>query len=580
MIRNLFRLVDDAERRALRRYLVLAVAATVLVSATIAALVPLIAALVDRSTGRPDADVVTPFVVLVCLGIAAGVLDVASTVVGQLLGGRLILRMHEVMADRIARLPLGWFTGDRASGLNTVAAGGVTFAANAPDSLFRPLLAATIAPVLPAVVLLIVEWRIGLVVIVGAVLVALVWRATRRRDAQFDARVDELNGEGSARVLEFASAQPAVRAAGADSIAERSVRSAIEGQRSAARRSQIARGWSMSSYAATAHLVVLVAVALTVWLVVDGSLPIGPAVATTVVVVVLEWLALHGLPFGEGTALANRALERLVGLVDEPTLPEPERPAEPADASVSFEEVSFGYVPGTTVVHNVSFTAPTGGMTAIVGPSGSGKTTLTRLAARFFDVDAGTVRIGGVDVRDLGTARALEQVSVVFQDVYLFQGSLRENIRLGRADATDAEVLDAAERAGVAEIAERLPHGYDTVVGEGGGTLSGGERQRVSIARALLKDAPVVLLDEATAALDIESEALIQHGLAELSGKKTLIVVAHRLQTIRQADRIVVLTHDGGVEAVGDHETLLSSSAIYAGFWANRQESDTWSVRG
>jgi ATP-binding cassette subfamily B protein len=172
----------------------------------------------------------------------------------------------------------------------------------------------------------------------------------------------------------------------------------------------------------------------------------------------------------------------------------------------------------------------------------------------------------------------MAQVSMVFQDVYLFEDTLMENIRLGRPGASDQEVIEAAARAGVTEIADRLPGGFQTRVGEGGGTLSGGERQRVSIARALLKNAPVVLLDEATAALDIESELLIQRGLARLAGDKTLVVIAHRLQTIRQADLVVVLDGRGGVEAVGDHETLLRTSSTYTRFWAERTESMGWTV--
>lgn len=575
MIRTLTRLSEGRDRRALRTYVATAWVAVLFVSATVASVVPVITLVVD---GRPGG-AIAAVSVLAVLGVLAGILDVTATVTGQRLGGRLILRMHEVLGDRIVRLPLGWFDADRAAELNQIAARGVTFAANAPDSFLRPFLAAVVAPVLPICVLVAVDWRIGAVALAGGIVVALVWRWTRRRDEVFEDRVDAIGAEGAARVLEFATAQPAVRAAGADSIAERSLRSAIADQRHATRRSQVVRGWSMSAYGATAHLAVLAVVAVSTWLAIDGAVSAGDAVATSAVAVVLEWLALHGLPFGEGTALVNRTLGRISDLLDEPVLPEPRTPGVPVDSSVTFEDVSFSYVPGTPVLRDVSFEAAAGSMTAVVGPSGSGKTTLTRLVPRFFDVDSGTVRIGGADVRQLGTAGTLAQVSMVFQEVYLFEDTLLENIRLGRADATDAEVLDAAARAGVTEIADRLPDGFATRVGEGGGTLSGGERQRVSIARALLKDAPVVLLDEATAALDIESEALVQRGLAALTGDKTLIVVAHRLQTIRQADRIVVLTHDGRVEAVGDHVTLLSTSSTYAGFWSERQESDTWSVR-
>ena len=260
-------------------------------------------------------------------------------------------------------------------------------------------------------------------------------------------------------------------------------------------------------------------------------------------------------------------------------LPVPEEPAHLSDpGSVSVENVSFSYTPGVPVLRSLSFTAEPGSLTAIVGPSGSGKTTVFKLLARFWDVDSGTVRVGGVDVRKQRTEQLMAQLSMVFQDVYLFDGTLMENIRVGREGATDEQVLRAASLAGADEIAARLPEGWQTRVGEGGGRLSGGERQRVSIARALLKDAPILLFDEATSALDPENEASVQQSIRRLRQRSTVLVIAHKLDTVRDADQIVVLDEHGALAQIGTHEELVTVPGVYRTFWQARVNAAGWKL--
>lgn len=574
MIRLLFRFADPVARRRLAGYLVVAAAASITVSLLLIALLPL-----ARAIFSDDPATALPWVWAIAgLGLAAGLLELVGTVLGQRAGATLILRMHEVIGARIMRLPLGWFDTERAGTISHLTARGVVFAANAPESILRSVLQAVVAPVLVSAAVVFVDPLLGGAMLLGIVLVVTVWMATRIRGQRLERIADDINHEGAARVLEFAAAQPAVRAAGPDSLAERSVRAALREQQIATERALRARSRGMALYGFLAYGVMFAVIALAVSRVLSGELDAGAFVAVLMLQIVITWFSMHGLPFGEGLDLALRTLREIDRLLAQPLLPEPLSPTVPRDSSIEFDRVSFGYTPGVPVLRDVSFRAEPGTMTAIVGPSGSGKTTMARLMARFSDVDSGAIRIGGADVRELGTGGVMAQVSMVFQDVYLFEDSLRENIRLGRADAEDLDVERAARLAGVEEIAGRLPDGLDTQVGESGGTLSGGERQRVSIARALLKDAPIVLLDEATAALDIESEALIQRGLAELTGQKTLIVIAHRLQTIRQADQIVVLDGQGGLEAVGDHDTLLEISPSYAGFWTERSEASSWRI--
>ncbi|MGO2660238.1 ABC transporter ATP-binding protein [Mycetocola reblochoni] len=574
MIRRLYDIADAAARRRLVAYLALTAIAILLVSATLVLVIPLVRALFSA-----DPTAAVPVIVAIAgTGLAALAVDMVSTVYGERSGAALILRMHEVIGERIMRLPIGWFDGERIGAISTLTSRGVAFAANAPNSFLRPVWQATAVPLIVAVAVVVVDPAVGAAMLLGGIAVVLVWSAVRRREGLLRLRSDEMNEAAGARVLEFASAQPAVRAAGPDSLAERAVREAVAAQRAATERVLSASNRGMALYDLVAYGTMLVVVGVLVWRTVQGGLDGPTAVALLILQVVATWFASHGLPFGEGIDTSNRTLAQIDRLMTAEVLPEPDTPAAPRDAGVAFADVTFGYLPEQPVLNGVSFEAPSGGMTAIVGPSGSGKSTIARLIARFVDVQAGSVRIGGVDVRELGTRATLAQVSVVFQDVYLFEDTLRENIRLGRPDADDAEVEEVARRAGVSEIADRLPDGLDTRVGESGGTLSGGERQRVSIARALLKDAPIVLLDEATAALDVESEALIQRGLAELAGRKTLIVIAHRLQTIRQAERIVVLDGRGGVEAVGDHATLLATSPSYARFWTERSGTLDWRI--
>lgn len=250
----------------------------------------------------------------------------------------------------------------------------------------------------------------------------------------------------------------------------------------------------------------------------------------------------------------------------------------PTDASVRMGEVRFSYVKEKPILRGVDLDVPEGSMVAIVGPSGCGKTTMLKLIARFYDVDDGAVRIGGVDVRDMTTEDLFARVSFVFQDVYLFNDTLRNNVLMANPDASEEQLRAVADLAGVTEVVERLPEGWETLCGEGGRSLSGGERQRVSIARALLKQAPIVLLDEATSALDAENEKNVVRSIETLKRRSTLIVVAHKLETVRMADKIVVMDSSGKVAETGTHNELIALEGEYKDFWDKRNASSQWQL--
>lgn len=275
--------------------------------------------------------------------------------------------------------------------------------------------------------------------------------------------------------------------------------------------------------------------------------------------------------------IADASLTRIDRIMTAQMLPQAKAPQVPDGFALRFEDVGFAYKPDVPVLKSVSFVVPARTMTAIVGPSGSGKSTILNLIARFWDVSSGAVTIGGVDIRQMDEAVLNGLISVVFQDVYLFAGTIFENIAMGRAGASRADVEAAARAAQAHDFIAGLADGYDTRVGEGGATLSGGERQRVSIARAMLKDAPIVLLDEATAAIDPTNERAIQTALSRLVSNKTLIVVAHKLSTIQAADQIVVL-EAGAVIDRGTHAALLERDGLYARLWSHRTRAANWTI--
>lgn len=280
---------------------------------------------------------------------------------------------------------------------------------------------------------------------------------------------------------------------------------------------------------------------------------------------------MQALRYTDSLAMVDSTVAEVSTLLDAPEMKRPSTPVEIPDYRITFDKVSFGYGK-EEVLHGISLAIEPHAMTALVGPSGSGKSTVARLIASFWEADGGSVGIGGIDVKDIPLEQVMRSISYVTQDNYLFDLTVRENIRMGKPDASDAEVEEAAQRASCHEFICALPAGYDTCVGSAGARLSGGERQRIAIARAVLKDAPIVILDEATAFTDPENEAAIQASISGLVAGKTLVIIAHHLSTIVGADKIVVMDH-GRVSAEGTHHELLGSSPLYRSLWNAQQEA-------
>ncbi|QLY31806.1 ABC transporter ATP-binding protein [Nocardia huaxiensis] len=512
------------------------------------------------------------------LGVAVAgvvVLSYVQSVVGLRIGVGMQQGLQTRLGDHLNALPLGWFDWQNAGALSRIVVENVREVQGLIAYLIAKILTGVLVPLGVAVGMLFIDWRISLAMLVAAPLLFAVNLWANRAYSASDARMHEAASEANARVLEFAQAQPVLRSFGAVGAGNRALDSALAKQRKAASGLLVASVPGLIVFSLCVQAIFLVLVYLVVGRVTGGAITAAAAIA--LIAVSARFIEPLNQAAQLGTALrsAAAAADRVTDLLAEPTLPQSDTPVTPGAPAVVFDHVTFGYGANDPVLNDISFTVPAGTTTAIVGPSGAGKSTLLRLAARFHDVDSGTVSVSGHDVREQPTPTLLGQVSLVFQNVYLFNRSVLENIRSGRPDATDDEVRRAAAVARVDEIAERLPEGWDTLVGEGGAGLSGGERQRVSIARALLKDAPIVLLDEATSALDPQNEAVVVRGVHELTRDRTVLVVAHRLATIAHADQILFM-EGGRIAESGTHDELLALNGRYAAFWNERTRATGW----
>lgn len=482
------------------------------------------------------------------------------------------------VGDQLAKLPLGWFTGGVNGRISRLVTDGLLSVGSGLAHFTVPVIRNTLTALTLLVGVSIWNPVLGLTLgIALAVIVALTLVSNKLEKKSHDMKSGS-EQELAGRIVEYASCQSALRSAGRSTEYE----PLLSAVRECERRNRVSQWVAMAGLAIggmSAQLTVVAVIMVTVQLSLSGSL--DPVATVVFIGIALRFMRnlQDTVNFLVSTESSRVPLRDVHEILNAELLPVPSSSAELTNpGEVSVQNATFSYVPGTPVVRDVSFTAPPRTMTAIVGPSGSGKTTLFKLIARFWDVDSGTVRVGGTDVREQTTEQLMGQLSMVFQDVYLYDDTLIENIRVGREGATDDEVLQAAQLAGCSEIAERLPQNWETRVGEGGGRLSGGERQRVSIARALLKNAPILLFDEATSALDPENEAGVQRSIRELRKHATVLVIAHKLDTVRDADRIIVLDEHGGISQVGTHDELVSVEGLYHRFWQARVDAAGWSL--
>ncbi|MEU5868758.1 ABC transporter ATP-binding protein [Nonomuraea sp. NPDC047529] len=561
MIRMLLRVLGDEYARAMRRTVVLMTITAVVEGLSYALLVPVLRALL----GSTPADAV-PWLVAFGSAVALyAVLRYISDLSGMRVGTTMLRGMYHRLGEHLARLPLGWYNAARIGEVSALAGRGLLQAMGVAAHLLAPFIAALVTPLTIVAVMTAYNWRMGLAALLAAPVMAAIQAWTARATATADADRHERDQEAGGRVIEFLQAQPVLRAGDRTGERFQLLDDSLREAQRASRRTVLATlpgavGLTLTVQAIFAGLLVLGA-----YLALGGNIGAAEILAILVLAARCADPLLSLSDIGGKLRGARSELARLEALLRTEPLWEPREPIQPAHHGLEFDAVAFRHGEHT-VFDEVSLTVPEGQRLAVVGPSGAGKSTLLQLLARFYDVDAGAVRVGGVDVRQISTETLMARIAIVFQEVYLFDGTIEENVRLGRPDAGVAEVRAAATAARLDEVIERLPGGWAANVGEGGALLSGGERQRVSIARALLKNAPIVLLDEVTSALDPVNEAAVHEGVQRLMAGRTVVMVAHRMRTVRRADRIVFL--DGGrIVEEGSHDELLDRGGRYAGFW-------------
>lgn len=573
MIRRLLHYSSPTARRLLITELVFIVATAVLQGVAFLMLVPLL-----RALFLGDADAMWSWLIAVAvIGVAYVLTTWFASQIGMKTSTALLDSLLTRLGDRLVELPVAWFSSDRSGLITGIATQGAMFVSTMPYAILRQVLIGFVTPGTVLVGMYFFDWRLAVAMTVMVPVMIVGYRWLRAAIGRGDAVHSEAVADASNRVIEVARIQPALRSASDTVVADRLVEDALQIQHRAYRGMLVTGAAGIATFAGIVQLSLTVLLVFGAYLAVGGTVDVATLIALLVLGVRFNEPIVGAGDLGGGIAVARTTLDQLDELAALEALPEPAQSGIPTDWSIEFREVTFGYA-DEPVLRNVSFTAPAGQMTAIVGPSGSGKTTITKLIARFYDPETGTVSIGGVPLPDLGTGVVEAAVAPVFQDVYLFDDTILSNVSIGNTELSRDEVTAAATRARVDEIADRLPGGWDARVGEGGSNLSGGERQRVSIARALLKDAPIVVLDEATAALDIGNEIAIGEAIDAIRPDRTLIVVAHRLQTIMTADQIIMLDGEGGIGESGTHAELLAAGGTYARYWRERVDAAGWQL--
>ena len=547
-------------------------------------LIAFIPAAIALTSGRPawGMNLTAWLIVLALCALASFITEYLLAMRSYMVSFDFLSNMHRAIGDKAASLPLGSFRADTAGKMSRLVSRELMLLGEMFAHMYSPFIAAIVTSLTMLVGITVFSPALGLVCVLAIPVIAGgVWVARTCLNSG-SALKEPPAQELSHRIVEYATKQGALRACGRSS-SYKPLERAEDTYGKAARRSLIRETIGQVVNGMAAQVVVVSLIIAIGLLAVGGS--VSPVEAIVSIGLLLRFTQIL---VDIGTLASAFETRRPVLDLSHEVLSAPELPILPSSpdqdpacsgSAVALTDVSFAYEADHPVLRGVSFQVAPGTMTAIVGPSGCGKTTIARLVARFYDVDAGSVSVGGRDVCQWDTAQLMAQLSLVFQDVYLFDDTLEANVRIGRADASDDDVKEVARLSGVDEIVERLPLGWNTRVGEGGRALSGGERQRVSIARALLKAAPIVLFDEATSALDPENENHITDAMDALRRNATLIVIAHKLDTITAADQIIVLDHSGRVAQVGTHAELYSQSdGQYRAFWQARSRATGWKL--
>lgn len=498
-------------------------------------------------------------------------------------------RIH--IGDRLRYIPMGYFNENNLGNITAVVTTTLGDVENNAARCLVMVIGGFLNTLALCLALTAADWRIGLVAILGIICYLLVTELSQRAQLRTGPARQHAQIKLVEAVLEYIQGMSVVKSYGLEKDNGQAVNKTVD----ASCQKALALEKSIVPWAALRQIVVRVfSVAIAVSSLIfyaNGSLPLARCLLMLVVSFMIYRELESAGNMSDNLQMLGASMDKANSIDDTPTMDIDGTDLVPKDASISFENVDFSYEAnfesaenekasnhaGRKILDHVSLTIPSGTTTAVVGPSGGGKTTLCNLIARFWDVQSGTIKVGGYDVKDYRLDSLMKNISMVFQNVYLFNDSIENNIKFGKPDATHEQVVAAAKAACCHDFIMALPDGYDTILGEGGSTLSGGEKQRISIARAMLKNAPIVILDEATASVDPENEAELQAAINALTHNKTIVMIAHRLKTVRDADQILVL--DGGhIVQRGTHEELMEQTGLYADFIGMRREAISWKL--
>ncbi len=527
----------------------------------------------------------TDFIILALIALAAvllkGLCFMLSANLAHKAAYDIIYEIRIEMADKLTKLPLGFFDRNDAGSLKHTMNEEVENLEEGIAHLIPDVTSGIAIPLLTFGAMLAMDWRLALAAFAILPILSAAFSYANSKIKALTPRFVEVNSMISSAMLRYVHGMKVIRAF---SRSDSAYAEYCELMQKAGEIGEEVEGKSVlgkSLAAGLAQMSLLIVVPVGVWLYVTGNIELPMFILFIMLTVgVGNTLMKAFRSSGQISFRIAGAARKVITLLEQQELAEPKQPIKPTGADIEFDRVSFSYGGKKDALQNVSFTVQEGTLTALVGASGAGKTTIARMVPRFWDVTEGSVKIGGADVREIGSEGLLNLVSYVFQDVYLFDGTIMDNIRMGRSAATDEEVMEAARQARCHDFIVSLPDGYQTIVGEGGSKLSGGQKQRISIVRAFLKQAPIVVLDEATALIDPENEARIQDAVNELmnpvDGKpKTILMIAHRLHTVVHADQIVVVDN-GTIVACGKHNELLATHEGYRKQWEayNRDSSE------
>lgn len=492
-------------------------------------------------------------------------------------GFEFVARERIALGDRLRNVPMGFFHDNSVGDITATVTTDLNFLENYSMHILDKVTTGVLSMIVMAGCILAFDWRIGLIFVAGILLSFPIYSHMQKKGKALSAKRQKIQSEAVAATLEYVQGISVVKSFNMCDKNLSDIEDAYESNAAASYGVERVFTPLNMTYSMVFRISACMIMLCAGILAVGGDL----SFANLAVILIASFTIFNPIEvMGQMTTMIrtmDAALDRVERIKQAKKIDENGRDIPLDSFDIGFEHVSFAYENGNPILKDVSFSIPQGSMTAIVGPSGGGKTTITRLIARFWDVQEGSITIGGQDVKEFTCDSLLKNMSMVFQNVYLFHDTIENNIKFGCPDATHEQVVEAAKKACCHDFISALPQGYDTVIGEGGSTLSGGEKQRISIARAMLKDAPIILLDEATASVDPENEVHLQQAISALVKNKTLIVIAHRLSTIRDADQILVVDN-GKIVEKGVHAELIQQKGIYQKFWNIRQKARNWKL--